>query len=177
MNRVDSDKYRERLHRVLDYIDTNLERKLTLDQLSGIAAFLKYHFQRQFTKLFGISPHTYIRWCRFKRAAHLLAFRTETPVTEIALNCGYESPEPFTRAFRKSVGRSPSAFRQAPCWDSWNSQQKLLSAVNGRQMKSEPGQKQVDIVEFENTKIAVLTHRGDPKLAGNGLRNAATGNP
>jgi AraC family transcriptional regulator len=46
-----AEKYRARLRRVLDYIDAHLNEELTVERLSGIAAFSKFHFHRQFTEL------------------------------------------------------------------------------------------------------------------------------
>lgn len=170
MSAVVSENYRDRFRRVIAHIDANLDQKLTLSQLCDVAAFSKYHFQRQFTALFGISPHHYIQLCRLKRATYMLAFRAETPVTEIALTCGYEGPESFARAFRKCSGQSPSEFRKAPHWDSWKPQHQLLSDLRGKQLKSEKEQKQVEIVDFEAKKVAVLEHRGNPNSIGNSVR-------
>lgn len=170
MTALESELYRERFRRVLAHIDANLDRKLSLEQLCGVAAFSKFHFQRQFSALFGIGPHAYIQLCRLKRAAYLLAFRLDIPVMEIALTCGYEGPESFARAFRKCAGQSPSEFRKRPHWSNWNSQHPLLNVLRSDQVNSELRQKQVEIVEFAATKIAVLEHRGDPRKIGNTVR-------
>ena len=49
--------YHARVQRVLHHIEQHLDDPLDLDALCGNAAFSKYHFQRQFTALFVISPH------------------------------------------------------------------------------------------------------------------------
>lgn len=170
MTALASERYRDRFRRVIEHIDTNLEQKLTLEQLCDVAAFSKYHFLRQFTALFGVSPHRYIQLGRLKRAAYLLAFRTEIPVTAIALTCGYEGPESFARAFRQCVGRSPSAFRREPHWHDWNGQYQFSSALRGNQVSSEKEKEPVEIVVFPETRVAVLEHRGDPRTIGNTVR-------
>jgi AraC family transcriptional regulator len=45
--------YHARLQRVLRHIDEHLEDDLSVEALSGVAAFSKHHFHRQFTALFG----------------------------------------------------------------------------------------------------------------------------
>jgi len=64
--------YERQLQKVIDYIGKNLDEKLTLDQLSHVACFSKYHFHRIFTAFTGLSLQQFIRWLRLKRAAHQL---------------------------------------------------------------------------------------------------------
>lgn len=170
MSAVASENYRDRFRRVISHIDANLDQKLSLERLCGVAAFSKFHFQRQFIALFGISPHHYIQLCRMKRATYQLAFRAEMPVTEIALTCGYEGPEAFARAFRKCAGQSPSEFRRAPHWGNWESQHKLLNELRDNQVNSKKEQRRVDTIDFAETKVALLEHRGDPNNIGNSVR-------
>ena len=67
-------RYHARMQRVLSYIDEHLDDDLDVDLLSGVAAFSKYHFHRQFTSLFGISIHRYVQLLRLQRASYRLAF-------------------------------------------------------------------------------------------------------
>jgi len=53
--------YRARMQRVLDHIDRHLDGVLDLNAVSGVAAFSKYHFHRQFTATFGLSVHRYVQ--------------------------------------------------------------------------------------------------------------------
>ena len=46
--------YRIRLQRVLQHIEEHLDEDLSVDALSGVAAFSRFHFHRQFSALFGI---------------------------------------------------------------------------------------------------------------------------
>lgn len=60
------------MQRVLDYIDRHLDADLDLDILSGVAAFSKFHFHRQFTATFGLSVHRYIQLARMPRTLNTL---------------------------------------------------------------------------------------------------------
>src|SRR5262249_18715441 len=113
------ERYLARFRKVFDYIDAHLDEPLSVETLSGIAAFSKFHFHRQFTGLFGISVYSYIQLCRLKRASYQLAFR-DTQIVDIAMGSGYEGPEAFARAFRKHFGQSPSGFRKQPQWTPWH---------------------------------------------------------
>jgi AraC family transcriptional regulator len=134
---------------VLEYIDRHLDEDLSVETLSGVAAFSKYHFHRQFTEFFAIGVYRYVQLNRLKRASFLLAFREQMPVVDIALASGYEGPEGFARAFRRSIGQSPSEFRKQPQWEPWHTIYQSLSELRVRHMKT--GNRQVGIVDFAET--------------------------
>src|SRR3981189_1156680 len=93
--------YHARMQRVLDHIDRQLHSDLDLETVSGVAAFSKFHFHRQFTATFGLSVHRYVQLARMKRASHRLAYIDAQSVTDIAMDAGYESPDAFARAVRQ----------------------------------------------------------------------------
>lgn len=169
MNSAVADGYRARFRRVLEYIDANLDRELSVEQLSAVAAFSKFHFHRQFTELFGMGVSRYVQLKRLKRASYQLAFHG-SQITDVALANGYEGPEAFARAFKKSVGQSPSEFRKQPQWHPWYALYRPLSELRITHMKAEIGAEQVNIVEFEETRVATLEHRGHPNLLGDSIR-------
>src|SRR3979409_217756 len=111
--------YQARMRRVLDHIDRHLDRDLDLETVSGVAAFSKFHFHRQFTATFGLSVHRYVQLAPMKRASHRLACTRAPTVTEIAMDAGYDAPDAFARAFRQRFGQSPSSFRKSPDWEPW----------------------------------------------------------
>ncbi|MDF9392557.1 MULTISPECIES: AraC family transcriptional regulator [Methylococcus] len=171
MSATSLDRYRARFRKVLEYVDANLDGDLTLDRLCGVAAFSKYHFQRQFATLFGIGVYQYVQLRRLKIAAYQLAFRSDRPIIDIALAGGYERPESFARAFKKSVGQSPSEFRRQPQWVPWHATYQPLSQLRSLHMPSAKQAEQIRIIDVDDTKVAVLEHRGDPRLIGDSIRS------
>jgi len=111
--------YQKQLSKVIEFIGKNLDEDLSLNQLSDIACFSKYHFHRLFTAYTGLSLQQYIRWLRLKRAAHQLIVNKDQPIINIAIEAGFESHEAFTRAFKQVCGESPSEFRQNSSWHAW----------------------------------------------------------
>jgi AraC family transcriptional regulator len=162
--------YRDRFCQILEYIDAHLEEDLSVERLSNVAAFSKYHFHRQFSELFGVNVYRYIQLNRLKRAAYQLAFRDRYRVIDIALMSGYERPESFSRAFKQWIGQTPSEFRKQPDWDTWHSQFQPLMTLRIDRMKSAYRLSQVQLVTFPATKVAVLEHHGDPNLLGESIR-------
>ncbi|MGY6277381.1 AraC family transcriptional regulator [Methylomonas sp. MgM2] len=145
--------YQERMDRVCDYIRGNPDEELTVDRLCRIALFSKYHFHRQFSEYMGINVFRFIQLTRLKRASYQLAFRPDLRIIDIAFEAKFESPESFARAFKKQFGQTPSQFRKEPDWQTWHQKYRLPGPRGKIDM-------QVNIVEFEQTKVAVLEHRG-----------------
>jgi AraC family transcriptional regulator len=113
MNRNQTTKdYQERMNRVLRYIETNLDGKLSLDTVAGVACFSPFHFHRIFQAFTGETLNAYVRRVRLEFAAHHLC-HSERAVTDIALSVGYETPAAFTRAFSGYFSQSPTDFRKS----------------------------------------------------------------
>lgn len=162
--------YASRFRKVLEHIDAHLEDELSVEQLSGVAAFSKYHFHRQFSELLGIGVYRYIQLLRLRRAAYQLAFREPSRIIDIALASGYESHEAFSRAFKRAVGQTPSEFREQPEWEPWYAAYQHLIQLRSTHMKPDHRAEHVQIVQFETTRVAALEHRGDPRRIGESVR-------
>lgn len=161
--------YRQRFRRLLAHIDANLDTTLTLANISALAHSSKYHFHRQFSALFGLSFGRYLQLSRIKRAAYTLAYR-DTRVLDIALTSGYESNEAFSRAFKQTVGQTPSEFRAAPRWQRWHTLQQPLTVLRSNHMKPEHHIEDVAIITFPETRVAALEHRGTAANIGESIR-------
>lgn len=158
--------YHTRMQRVLDHIDRHLEDDLDLNAVSGVAAFSKYHFHRQFTSTFGLSVHRYAQLARMKRASYRLAYRDAQSVTDIAMDAGYDAPDAFARAFRQRLGQSPSSFRKAPDWEPWLAAFGPLDNARSKLMQTTYTTNDVTIRDEAPTSVAIMEHRGDPATIG-----------
>ena len=154
--------YHARMRRVLDHIDQHLDGDLDLETLSGVAAFSKFHFHRQFAATFGLSVHRYVQLARLKRASHRLAYRNAQSVTDIAMDAGYDAPDAFARAFRQRFGQSPSSFRKSPNWEPWLSAFGPLDNARSKLMHKTFTTDDVTIRDVPPTPVAIMEHRGDP---------------
>ena len=150
-------EYAAKFNRVFDYIDQNLHGDLSLDSLSQVAHFSKFHFSRQFSGYTGVSVFGYVQLMRLKRASYRLAFNQADKIIDIALDAGFENPESFSRAFKNTFGQTPTEFRLQPAWQPWNEQYQFPKRERNTSMD-------VRIIQFEETKIASFQHRGAPNL-------------
>ncbi|MGY0691271.1 AraC family transcriptional regulator [Virgibacillus sp. FSP13] len=95
----------------IDYMESNLDNDLFIDDIAAIACMSKFHFQRMFNMLTGYTVSEYIRNRRITVAAQELV-HSNSKVIDVAMKYGYESPESFTKAFRRIHGISPSTARK-----------------------------------------------------------------
>jgi len=105
-----SEGVRQRLHKVIVYIQDNLDGKLSLEKVSSIANLSPYHFHRQFKSYSGENLHDYIKRLRLERAAFMIN-HSDTPITQMVYESGYETPSAFSKAFKGRFGVTPRGFR------------------------------------------------------------------
>lgn len=149
---------------VIKYIESNLDRTISTLELSELAFFSKYHFHRIFVSHLGMSVGRYIKLLRFKQASYQLACRHEATVLDIAISCGYESSASLSREFKKVLGGTPSAFRKDPDWQLCHQIVSPLSQhLKSKNMASNNPTQKVEIIDFPQTKVAALEHKGSPE--------------
>ena len=96
---------------VIDFIETHLDGKLSLEAVANAVNYSKYHMHRMFTNTVGMTIHDYVLRRQLTEAAKLLVF-SEKPIIEIAFLCGYESQQAFTVAFKSMYKLPPAEYRQ-----------------------------------------------------------------
>ena len=102
----------ELITKALNYIKTeNKKSDITIDDVATHAGFSTDYFNRIFFAHTGFNIMEYVRFSRLKKAAHLLR-GTNNDILDIALDCGYEAHESFSRAFKNQYGISPSEYRK-----------------------------------------------------------------
>ncbi|MDH5218387.1 MAG: AraC family transcriptional regulator [Gammaproteobacteria bacterium] len=138
-----------------DFIYEHLDENLSVDRLSQVVHFSRYHFHRQFSEYTGVSVIRFIQLMRLKRASYQLAFNKQRKIIEIALDACFENPESFSRAFKNTFGQTPSQFRMQPKWELW--QETYHFSNNERTQTMD-----VKVVIFNETKVAALEHRSSP---------------
>ncbi len=105
------DEYIFRVNRVIDYIETNIDKDLSLQDLARIANFSQFHFHRIFRAIVGETLNRFIQRMRVEKAATQLMANPKKSITEIAFDCGFSGSASFARAFRETFHMSASEWR------------------------------------------------------------------
>jgi AraC family transcriptional regulator len=100
------------LRAVQAYVETHLHQRISLADLAAAAGLSSFHFLRSFKGSLGVTPARYVLDRRMERATYLLKVSNFT-ISEIGVGVGFEDVSHFSRAFRRTVGVAPSAFRSA----------------------------------------------------------------
>ena len=95
------------IKRVLDYINENLDKKITLKELADISFMSEPYFSTLFKRYNGITVSEYITIKRVERAIDMLRTTNLTKL-EIAEQCGFSSSSNFYKAFHSVTGKTPS---------------------------------------------------------------------
>lgn len=103
--------YEDRINRVIDYMDKKNYSTFTLKELSKVACFSEFHFQRIFTAYIGESPLKYINRRKIEKSINLL-FHTTKPITDIAHELGFSSSANYSKAFKKHCSITPLKCRK-----------------------------------------------------------------
>jgi len=106
------ENFRSNMARVQDFIDRSLGEDLSLEVIANQANISVCGLKRLFQRYHSTSPHQYLLERRIAKAARFLT-ETELPIAEVALETGFSSQSHFATAFKKKIGLSPKAYRDA----------------------------------------------------------------
>ena len=95
------------IQNAINYIEEHIAEDHDYNEIAKQAVCSPYYFQKIFGILCGITVGEYIRNRRLTLAGSEL-MKENAKVIDVALRCGYESPESFTRAFTRFHGITPS---------------------------------------------------------------------
>lgn len=103
--------WQTRMQLVIEYIEANLQDELNIEKVANIACSSKFHFHRMFFSYFNVTFAEYVRRRRLTLAANEV-ISGKQKIIDIAANHGYDSPNAFTRSFKKIHGLNPSEARK-----------------------------------------------------------------
>ena len=103
--------YQRRINAATNQVAQNLDRNHSIEDLAAASNFSKFHFHRIYRALTGETLNSMVNRLRLEAAAAALLYKTDLPITRIAVDHGYSSGANFTKAFTKYFGCSPSNYR------------------------------------------------------------------
>jgi AraC family transcriptional regulator len=161
-------EYERRFHKVLNYIDENIDRRVSISELAGQASFSAFHFHRLFKAHFGESIGVYITRRRVEMGAIRLSAQPRLAIIDVAMDVGFGSPEAFSRAFAKRFGCAPSKWRNSfknsnpdQVDSNLNQENERKPAYNGRMNEEiESNPIEIKLVEREPVQVLYLRYQG-----------------
>lgn len=122
------------IQNAINYIEEHITEKMNYEEIAKSAYSSVFHFQRVFGIMCGITLGEYIRKRRLTLAGSELLSQ-QTKVTDIAFKYGYETPESFSRAFKKFHGIKPSQVKPNCFLNSFSKLCVKIDLVGGNEMK------------------------------------------
>jgi AraC-like DNA-binding protein len=102
----------ESIRQATGFLSENLDRKISLEDVSRAAGLSRYHFLRVFKRETGLPPHLFRTLRRIDRAKQLL--RSGQPPAQTALSVGFSDQSHFSNTFRKFTGATPGQYSSEP---------------------------------------------------------------
>lgn len=100
----------EALRSAVLYIHTHFQKPISLDEVAQVAKYNASYFSSIFSSEFRVTFSEYLTSLRINYAKRLLR-STDEGIEQIGKRCGFCSPSTFLQAFKKSEGKTPSAYR------------------------------------------------------------------
>ena len=101
--------YRKDMENIINYIEDNIKRKISTDELAAFIGYSPFHFSRIFYAYRGMNVKEYVRYRRLSLAAR--AIFDGQKITDAAFEYGFETLSGFSKAFKRQFGCSPTAYQ------------------------------------------------------------------
>jgi len=172
-------EYKSRINKTFDYIEANLEKPFTLEELANIANFSKFHFNRIFQGVVGETPFQFVLRLRLEKAASLISTNKADSITEIAMKCGFADISIFSRNFKNYFEKTATQYRNEKSnLSQLNSNTKQLTDKTSMYFCTDLNKikwrtnmklnKSVEVKELPKMTVAYIRHigpyKGDEKL-------------
>lgn len=157
-----------KMNSAIDYIETNITKKVDYKQAANIACSSLSRFQNMFLFITDITPSEYVRRRRMALSANEL-INDNGKIIDLSFKYGYESPAAFTRSFKMFHGFSPSVARKFRKYIDYPRISFQINIIGGHFTLETNNQMteykdilvKVEIIELlETIKVACLKDRG-----------------
>lgn len=103
-------KEEELVKKISAYLNENLAKKITIEEISKEFFVNRNLINQYFTKVTGKTVINYLIQLRIRFATSLLS-ETEIPIEEVAYRCGYEDISYFNKVFKMNTNKTPKELR------------------------------------------------------------------
>lgn len=99
-----------RINQIYSFVKENFQRSIKLEEIANLVSMTVPAFCRYFKRLSGKTFTKFVNEYRLVHASKLLA-ETNTSITEICYECGFNNFSHFNKRFQLFTGKSASAYR------------------------------------------------------------------
>ena len=103
-------KYSPPVAACIDYIETHICEKISLDEMASAAGYTSYYLSSKFQKEMGVSVSAYIKKRKIEIAKEYLDMRSGLTAADISERLAFSSPSYFSSVFRKETGMTPTEY-------------------------------------------------------------------
>ena len=158
----------DKIQEAINFIEDNLFEPINIDDVGKAINYSPSSFSNFFSAVTGYSVGEYIRFRRLSTAAERIS-NDDVSVTDMAFECGYDTVEAFSKAFKRFFGCSPSQFADSKSKYHFAPIIIKFSLKGGFSMKRNliPGLQKVDWSdvqrgsEFVNSAVSALNGLGE----------------
>lgn len=141
---------------VLEFLDSNINRKISIEEISNKFYYNRYYIMKLFKKELGITISNYINYMRIRNSMDEIK-NGHYSMTRIALNNGFYSLEYFSEMFHKVIGVSPRIYSNY-CKYRFKVSEKELDTINRHLIEMQ------EIINFINNYKKNKKPKGIPVL-------------
>ena len=99
-----------RLQEMLEFINKNFASIIGIDEIANTFYISKYHLCRTFAKEMGVTLINYLNTVKIRAACDMIR-QSNMSMTDIALNCGFNSSAYFCKVFKQETGLTPREYK------------------------------------------------------------------
>lgn len=98
------------VYSAVEYVAKNFRKEISLDKMARALGISKYVLSRMFAKTFHCNFNKYVNCVRLNYATSILG-NTKDSITDLCLECGFESQRTFNRVFKEQYKMTPREYR------------------------------------------------------------------
>ncbi|WP_419886743.1 helix-turn-helix domain-containing protein [Paenibacillus sp. B-A-8] len=108
---INNDQSRIAVWKMTGFIHHNFDLRVTLDDIATAGSVCRSICCELFSTFIGQTPNTYLVQYRIQKGSEML-LGTNRSISEIAMNCGFQSASYFSSVFRNKTGLTPQNYRK-----------------------------------------------------------------
>jgi AraC family transcriptional regulator len=99
------------MFKAVEFVEKHLKEGITVADIADAVSYSLYHFCRTFNSVVHHTPYDYLMRRRLSESAREL-IETDKKIIEIAFDYQFNSPEVYSRAFKRMFGRQPQQWKK-----------------------------------------------------------------